>query len=46
MAMELMQINLTEKLKENRQESYFFLIDIMSQIAKEMYHLHDMHIVI
>ncbi|XP_073396919.1 uncharacterized protein [Physcomitrium patens] len=42
--MELMENNLSNMLKEEKEVSYIFLIDIMHQIAKGMCYLHDMHI--
>nr|XP_024392637.1 disease resistance protein RRS1-like isoform X3 [Physcomitrium patens] len=42
--MELMQTNLNDMLEKEEQLSYIFLIDVIYQIAKGMFYLHDMHI--
>uniref|UniRef100_A0A7I3Z4W9 Protein kinase domain-containing protein n=2 Tax=Physcomitrium patens TaxID=3218 RepID=A0A7I3Z4W9_PHYPA len=44
LGMELMQRSLRDILKTNGEASYTYLIDIMYQIARGMYYLHDMHI--
>nr|PNR42854.1 hypothetical protein PHYPA_017685 [Physcomitrium patens] len=39
-----MQTNLNDMLEKEEQLSYIFLIDVIYQIAKGMFYLHDMHI--